>query len=147
VCGDFDTFVMDQSGRHKEDVGRTYQGVDGYAPIAAYLGNEGWCIGLELRPGVQHSARETAYFLERILPRAVRLTAADASLLVRADSGFDSNKLLAQLGAFKAEQAARGRSFDYLVKWNPRQQDKVGWVQGAEQQGSFQSLRDVSKPA
>ncbi|MDT0499300.1 IS1380 family transposase, partial [Algiphilus sp. W345] len=147
VCCDFDTFVMDQSGSHKEDVGRTYQGVDGYTPIAAYLGNEGWCIGLELRPGVQHSARETEYFLERILPRTVRLTAADASLLVRADSGFDSAKLLAQLVAFKAEQTARGRSFDYLVKWNPRQQDKAGWMQRAEQQGTFQSLRDGKREA
>lgn len=40
---DFDTFVMDNSGTKKEWVGRTYQGVDGYTPITAYLGNEGWC--------------------------------------------------------------------------------------------------------
>ena len=59
---DFDTFVMNNSGTKKECVGRTYQGVDGYAPIAAYLGNDGWCVGLELRPGVQHSALETHYF-------------------------------------------------------------------------------------
>jgi len=63
--------------REKSSGTTTYQGVDGYTPIAAYLGNEGWCIGLELRPGVQHAARDTAYFLERILPRAVRLTTAD----------------------------------------------------------------------
>jgi hypothetical protein len=66
VCLDFDTFVMDNSGTKKECVGRTYQGVDGYTPIATYLGNEGWCLGLELRPGVQHSALETHYFLERL---------------------------------------------------------------------------------
>ena len=44
VCLDIDTFVMDNSGTHKESVGRTYQGVDGYTPIVAYLGNEGWDI-------------------------------------------------------------------------------------------------------
>lgn len=48
VCLDFDTFVMDNSGTKKECVGRTYQGVDGYTPIAAYGGNEGWCVGKEV---------------------------------------------------------------------------------------------------
>jgi hypothetical protein len=45
---DFDTFVMDNSGTQKEHVSRTYQGVDGYTPIAAYLGNEGVVLG----PGI-----------------------------------------------------------------------------------------------
>ena len=52
---------MDNSGTKKEWVSRTYQGVDGYTPIAAYLGNEGWCVALELRPGSQHCALETHY--------------------------------------------------------------------------------------
>lgn len=51
VCVDIDTFVMNNDGSKKELVGRTYQGVDGYTPIAAYLGNEGWSIGLEHRVG------------------------------------------------------------------------------------------------
>jgi hypothetical protein len=59
VCLDLDAFVMNNDASHKECVGRTYQGVDGYTPIAAYLGNEGWNIGLELRPGVQHCAAQT----------------------------------------------------------------------------------------
>ncbi len=45
---DIDTFAMDNSGTRKEHVGCTYQGFDGCTPIAAYLGNEGWCLGLEL---------------------------------------------------------------------------------------------------
>ena len=51
VCADLDTFVMDNSDTKKEAVSRTYQGVDGYTPIALYLGNEGWNLGLELRAG------------------------------------------------------------------------------------------------
>src|SRR5512137_1393061 len=62
LCLDFDTFVMDNSGTQKECVSRTYQGVDGFTPVAAYLGNEGWCLALELRPGCQHSALETHFF-------------------------------------------------------------------------------------
>lgn len=44
-CGwlplDVDTFAMDNSGTVKEGVGRTYAGVDGYCPLAAYLGSHG----------------------------------------------------------------------------------------------------------
>jgi hypothetical protein len=37
---------MDQSGTKKEEVSRTYQGVDGYTPVAAYVGNGGWIWGM-----------------------------------------------------------------------------------------------------
>ncbi len=74
VCVDIDTFVMDHSGTQKEAVSRTCQGIDGYTPIAAYLGNEGWNIGLELRSACQHSALETHYFYERLFPRLTRLS-------------------------------------------------------------------------
>jgi hypothetical protein len=63
VCLDIDTLVMDNSNSKKEGVSRTYQKVDGYTPIAAYLGNEGWCLGLELRPGKQHTMKESNAFL------------------------------------------------------------------------------------
>jgi hypothetical protein len=36
------------------------QGI-GYSPIAGYLGNEGWNVGLELRTGKWHGARQTEY--------------------------------------------------------------------------------------
>ena len=49
-CGwlplDIDTFAMDNSGTSKEGVGRTYAGVDGYCPLAAYLGSHGFCLDL-----------------------------------------------------------------------------------------------------
>ena len=111
ACLDFDTFVMDNSGSKKECVGRTYQGVDGYTPIAAYLGNEGWCVGLELRPGVQHSALETHYFLERVLPRVRELAAREQAVLSRSDSGFDAVRLLFQQDDEKRAWAAEGRCF------------------------------------
>lgn len=51
VALDIDVFGMDNSCTKKEGVSRTYAGYDGYAPIAAYVGGEGWCVGLELREG------------------------------------------------------------------------------------------------
>ena len=141
VCVDIDTFAMDNSGTRKEDVSRTYQGFDGYTPIAGYLGNEGWNIGLELRPGAQHSALETEYFYERLFPRIERLVRADAPVLLREDSGFDSARLLFAKAQEKDRLAVLGRAFDFICKWNPRKQDKVEWVARAEETDAFVETR------
>ena len=130
-CGytplDIDTFAMDNSGTAKELVGRTYAGVDGYCPLASYLGTAGFCLELALRPGVQHSARESAYDFERILPMAARLVGG--RLLLRADSGFCSKALMQ---AIAHQGRALEREIAFLIKWNPRStpveriaQDKV----------------------
>jgi Transposase DDE domain group 1 len=118
-CGyvplDVDTFAMDNSGTAKELVGRTYAGVDGYCPLAAYLGTQGFCLELALRPGTQHSASETEYNIERVLPLAAKVTTAP--LLFRADSGFDSAKLMCAIGQ---QAKALAREVAFIIKWNPR---------------------------
>ena len=43
VALDIDVLPRDNSKTHTEGVSRTYKSYDGYAPIAAYLGQEGWC--------------------------------------------------------------------------------------------------------
>ncbi len=115
---DFDVFTLNNSGTAKEGIGRTYMGFDGYAPIAGYLAEEGYCFGLELRPGTQHSASETPNFLSRLLPRA--RAASSLPLLVRADSGFESAAIFATLVT-----AREAGALDWLVKWNPRSFDKA----------------------
>ena len=123
---DFDVFPMDNSCTAKEGVSRTYAGFDGYAPIAAYLGEEGFCLGLELREGAQHSARETPDFLARVLPRAFALTTLP--LLVRADSGFDGAPVIDTLEAARA-----AHRLDYIIKWNPRTFDTAALLERLEQ--------------
>jgi hypothetical protein len=126
ACGwlplDVDTFAMDNGGTAKEGVGRTYAGVDGYCPLAAYLGSHGFCLELALRPGVQHSARETDFNLERVIPLAQRLSAAGpkAPILARLDSGFDSAALMRSIE--DCNQAGQPQ-VDWLIKWNPRSVD------------------------
>lgn len=110
VALDLDVTPMDHSKTKKDGVSRTYQGFDGYAPMAAYLGQKGWCLALELRDGLAHSQNEFLYVLERVLPRARALT--QAPLLVRLDSGHDALENLAWLN----EEGA-----DFLIKWNPHQ--------------------------
>jgi len=125
-CGwlplDIDTFAMDNGGTAKEGVGRTYAGVDGYCPLAAYLGQHGFCLELALRPGVQHSAKETEFNLERLIPMAQRLSAAGpkAPILVREDSGFDA---MAQMRGMEACNQPGMPRVDWLIKWNPRKTD------------------------
>jgi hypothetical protein len=43
----------------------TYKGFTGYAPIFAYLGEEGYLADVELRPGSTHCQNGTASFLKR----------------------------------------------------------------------------------
>jgi hypothetical protein len=126
ACGlvplDIDVFTQDNGRTRKEGVSRTYAGTDGYAPIAGYLGQEGWCVALELREGTHFSSRETEYTLERALPRAQALTAA--GILVRWDSGFHAAQLSHQIAAASvARQAAGGEPILFLVKGNPRRMD------------------------
>jgi hypothetical protein len=124
-CGwlplDVDTFAMDNGDTAKDGVGRTYTGVDGYCPPAAYLGSHGFCLELALRPGEQHSARETQFNFERVIPMAQRLSAAGpkAPILVRLDSGFDSTALMREMESYN-DNGAGGPQVDWLIKWNPR---------------------------
>lgn len=77
-----------------------------------------------MRPGTQHSASETEYNIERVLPMAARLTASRSDggdtaipLLFRADSGFDSAKLMCAIGR---QALALKREIAFIIKWNPR---------------------------
>ncbi len=106
----------------KEGIGWTYVGYVGYAPIAAYLGREGWNIGMELREGTQHSAEETDATLDRVLPRAMALTSSP--LLVRMDAGFHGKAIAQTLARHDQErQAAGGAPIAFLIKWNRRGQN------------------------
>ena len=128
---DIDVFPMDNSNSKKEGVGYTYKGHDGYAPIAAYLGQQGWCLGCELREGSQHSQKEFIHFLERVVPRARRLTRH--RLLVRLDSGHDAAENRAWFAA---------QDVDFLIKWNPRKQNLEAWLARAEKAATWTFPRD-----
>ena len=75
----------------------------------------GYCLELTLRPGVQHSAAESEYNFERALPMASSLVATP--LLVRADSGFFSLKLMQEI---TAQAGALNREIAFIIKWTPR---------------------------
>jgi hypothetical protein len=129
VALDADTTPLDNSGSCKEGVSYTYKGHDGFTPMAAYLGQEGWCLELELREGKQHSQSATPALLERVLPRARALT--EHGLLLRLDSGYDAIENIAVITAHN-EQHAEAAPAHYIIKWNPRQESPEQWFADAE---------------
>ena len=124
---DIDATALDNSGTKKEGVSYTYQGFAGYLAMGAYLGREGWCLGMELRPGSQHSQNGFVPFLQRVLARARPLVRPEQRLLVRLDSAHDALETLVAL-----EEQREG--VDWIVKWNPRKQDLVAWWERAEKE-------------
>lgn len=133
---DADVFPMDNSNTRKEGVSRTYHNYDGYAPIAAYLGLEGWCLEVELRPGSQHSQEGFVPFLNRVLDRAEMLTAQ--KLLVRLDSAHD---------ALDTRLLLRDRKVSYIIKWNPRREDTSELCARAFAEGRVSEPRPGKKVA
>ena len=91
-CGyvpvDLDVTPFDNSKSHKEGVSRTYKNFDGYAPMMAYIGTEGYGLNFELREGSQHCQKGTPNFLKETVSAAKQLT--NKPLLFRMDSGNDA---------------------------------------------------------
>lgn len=85
---DVDVSPHDNSGSHKEGIGRTYKGCDGFAPMYMYLGIRGIIVGVEMRPGTQNGQKGTPALLARVLKDALELT--DRIILVRFDCGHDA---------------------------------------------------------
>ena len=135
---DCDVTPFDNSQSKKEGVSRTYKGDDGYAPMAAYLGQEGYCLELELRAGSQHCQKGTPAFLQRVLARARQLSAAP--LLLRLDSGNDAIENIAVVEAHN-EHDESPAPVHYLIKWNPRQESPEKWLTYAEEHGDWSAPR------
>ena len=141
---DADVTPFDNSQTNKEGVSRTYKGYDGYAPMAAYLGREGYCLELELRVGKQHCQSGTAQLLQRVLDRAGRLSTQP--ILVRLDGGNDAIENIEVVLAYNEQNADRA-PVDFLIKWNPRKEDPVQWLAYAEQHGQWEEPRPGKRVA
>lgn len=121
-CGyvpvDMDVSPFDNSNTSKEGVSRTYKGCDGYAPMFAYIGSEGYLANLELREGKQHCQKGTPRFLDETINICRQLT--DEPLLFRLDSGNDSAEnigILLERGCY------------FIIKRNLRKESKEDWLQ------------------
>ena len=119
---DIDVTPFDNSKTKKEGVSRTYKGFDGYAPIMAYIGTEGYFVNTQLRVGKQHCQKETPDFLRETIELCRQLT--DKPLLIRLDSGNDASE---NIGIFM-EESYRYNNVSFIIKRNPRQESKEEWL-------------------
>jgi len=130
VAVDIDVSPFDNSKTKKEGISWTYKKFDGFAPIFAYVGEEGYLTNLELRPGSDHSQKGTEAFLRRTL-RYSRLM-SQATFLARMDSGNDS------LGNIKVCQQEKAH---YIIKRNLRRETPEGWLEIARECGQMEEPR------
>ncbi len=112
----------------KEGISKTYKLKDGYAPIFAYIGTEGYLLAMELREGKQHCQCGTAEFLREVIVLARQLT--DKPLLIRLDSGNDAAENI----GICMEESYRGNGVHFIIKRNIRKELPEDWLE---------SMRDV----
>jgi len=132
---DIDTTTMDNSKTKKEGVSRTYQGFDGFHPILAYIGKEGYMLDLELRPGSQHCQKGTVEFIEG-LKRRLRGIQSGGRLLFRMDGGNDS---------FETLKAVTGEGRYCIIKRNKRRENDEKWLKMAKRHGKRVASREGKK--
>jgi len=115
---DMDVSPFDNSKTHKEAVGRTYKGMDGYAPNFAYIGAEGYMLNCELRPGTQHCQKGTPEFLRETFG-LLKKAATKHAVLLRMDAGND---------AWENVRLCRAAGIHYLIKRNLRREKLEDWL-------------------
>ena len=134
---DADVTPFDNSGSQKEGVSFTYKKHDGFAPMAVYLGQEGYCIEFEFREGKQHCQKGTPALLKRSLERASELT--NLPILLRLDGGNDAIANVEVVLDHNEEHEQVG--VDFIIKWNPRKKEPEYWLDLAEKQARWDEPR------
>jgi DDE family transposase len=93
---DVDSFVGEVFGRGKQGAGFGYTRVRGYHPLIATRADTGEVLHVRLRKGSANTSRGMLRFCDELIARVERAGATGPKLL-RADSGFWSNKTFDRL--------------------------------------------------
>jgi len=141
VALDIDVSPFDNSNTNKQGVSRTYKGCDGYAPIFAYLGEEGYLVNVELREGSQHSQKGAPAFIRQTIQTARSIVekiyaAADSlpGILLRLDAGNDDIE--------NVELCRKADGVDHLIKRNIRRENVAEWLEIAQAHGVCEQPRE-----
>ncbi len=96
LTSDLDSTIVEVAGHAKQGAGFGYTKRRGYHPILATRSDSGEVLHARMRTGSAQSQRGAERFVRELVQRLRRL-GARGPLLVRADSGFWSNKTIAAL--------------------------------------------------
>ena len=136
---DADVSPMDNSGTKKEGVSLTYKKFEGYSPLMVYIGQEGYWLDLDFRPGSAHSqCKGTVAFLSNMLESLAEL--GYSKYLFRADSGHDSADNYQAIEQFNSKHP--DVQMDFIVKHNRRQETKQMWLELAKAEGEKHTPRE-----
>jgi hypothetical protein len=127
---DVDSFVGEVHGHREQGAAFGYTHRRGYHPLLATRADSGEVLHVRLRKGSANSPRGAPRFVEELIARVAR-AGATATKLLRADSAFWNNKLIARL-----EHAGRQYSIGVRLQF---------WVKDAIEaipEGDRQALQD-----
>jgi hypothetical protein len=134
---DIDSTGMDNSKTKKEGVSRTYLGFEGYQPIFAYVGKEGYILDCELRPGSQHCQNGMPKFIGGLKGR-LREVQPNGRYLFRLDSGNDAMETIDAI-------INAGDGFYCIIKRNKRRESDEKWLKRARRGGKLTEPRKGKK--
>jgi hypothetical protein len=134
---DIDTSVMDNSKTKKEGVSRTYRKVDGFQPIMAYVGKEGYMLDCELRPGSQHCQNGTVEFITKVIGQLCKIKVGKR-FLFRLDSGNDAWENMKTI-------ISAGLGYFCIIKRNKRRECDERWLKRAKRHGKLTVPRKGKK--
>lgn len=128
---DMDVSPLDNTNSNKELVGRTYKGSDGFAPMFAYIGTEGFMLSNELRPGRQHAQKGMPEFLDKTSAMLKKLKLKYPAL-IRLDAAHDAEINFDHLP----------KEHYFIVKRNLRKECPEQWLALARRTGRQIESRD-----
>ena len=134
---DIDTLALDNSKSNKEGVSRTYRRFDGFHPIMAYAGKEGYMLDCELRPGSQRCQNGTPAFIESVIEQLKKIQKG-GRFLFRFDSGNDAWETLKAI-------ACAGKGHCCIIKRNNRRENEQEWLERARRGGVRTDPREGKK--
>jgi hypothetical protein len=105
---DIDSFIGEVHSERKQGAGYGYTRQLGYHPILAVRADTGEVLHIRNRKGKANTQRGAARFLDELLARVDR-AGHHGQIVIRADTGFENHKLMAEL-------ARRGIEFSIGVK-------------------------------
>jgi len=105
---DIDSFIGEVHSDQKQGAGYGYTRQLGYHPILAVRADTGEVLHIRNRGGKANTQRGAARFVDELLAR-VRRAGHTGPIIIRADSGFENHKLMAEL-------TRRGIEFSIGVK-------------------------------
>ena len=128
---DMDVSPLDNTNSNKELVGRTYKGDDGFAPMFAYIGTEGFMLSNELRPGTQHAQKGMPEFLDKTSAMLKKLKLKYPAL-IRLDAAHDAEINFDHLP----------KEHYFIIKRNLRKECPEQWLALARRTGRQIESRD-----